>query len=225
MGGTLSRTEVRELDRRASEEFGVPSIILMENAGRSAAEVLLSLGGGNRVVICCGKGNNGGDGLVIARHLELHGREVRILLFCRPQELQGDARTNYEIVVRSRLPLSLPIANAPDETVLAAELRWADWIVDALLGTGLQGPARPPLDRVIDLINASGKPALAVDLPSGLDCDTGRPLGATVRATHTVTFVAPKRGFIEDAAKEWLGQLHVIGIGAPWALLREFGVD
>src|SRR5206468_4557109 len=101
----LTRDEVRQVDRRAIEEFGVPGVVLMENAGRGAAEVLLSLGVRGPVVICCGKGNNGGDGFVIARHLDLHAVPVRLLLFARPEELTGDAAVNCQIIAKSGLPL------------------------------------------------------------------------------------------------------------------------
>jgi NAD(P)H-hydrate epimerase len=216
----LTRDEVRALDRRAIEEFGVPGVVLMENAGRGAAEVLLSLGVNGRVTICAGKGNNGGDGFVIARHLDLHGLEVRVLLFARPEELTGDAAINYRILVASGLPIAVCPDATLDDAALQAEMARSAWLVDALFGTGLAGPIRAPLDRVIAAINASGVPVLAVDIPSGLDCDTGLPLGPCVRARHTVTFVAQKKGFANPAAKEWLGAVSVAHIGAPRALLN-----
>jgi NAD(P)H-hydrate epimerase len=212
----LSRAEVREIDRRAIEEYGVPGIVLMENAGRGAAEVLRSLGISGRVVICCGKGNNGGDGFVIARHLDNAGVPVHVWLFAKPEELTGDAAISFHVI--SRTPL--PIAVGFDETALRQELGTAAWIVDALFGTGLIGPVRQPFDRIIATINESPAPVFAVDIPSGLDCDNGQPLGATIRAKHTVTFVAPKKGFAEPAAQEWLGQVHVVDIGAPRVLLK-----
>jgi len=214
----LTRAQVRDIDRRASEEFGVPGVVLMENAGRGAAEFLLSLGVNGPVVICCGKGNNGGDGFVVARHLDNHGALVRVLLFARPEELTGDAAVNYRILQRSGLPLRVQ----PDLAELEGELAAAAWVVDALFGTGLSGAVRPPLDRIIAAVNASGKPVLAIDIPSGLDCDTGLSLGATIRATHTITFVAPKAGFANPAAQEWLGQVQVADIGAPRSLLNRF---
>jgi NAD(P)H-hydrate epimerase len=214
----LSRDEVRAVDRRAIEDYGVPGVVLMENAGRGAAEVLLRLGVRGPVTICAGKGNNGGDGFVIARHLDLHQVPTRVLVFARPEELAGDAAINCRIVQKSGLPLAF---FGPDvqEPTLQRELATAEWLVDALFGTGLTGAVRPPFDRVIAALNASAGHVLAVDIPSGLDCDTGLPLGPTVRADHTVTFVAPKKGFAEPAAREWLGQVHVVGIGAPRAAL------
>ncbi len=217
----LSREEVRELDRRAIEEFGVPGVVLMENAGRGVAEVLVGLGCRGPVVICCGKGNNGGDGFVIARHLDNRSIPVRVLLFARPEDLTGDAAVNYQIIARSDLPVELYAGDFWDESALQGHLTKADWIVDALFGTGLTGSVRKPLDRVIAAINASRAHVLAVDIPSGLDCDTGQPLGPTVRAEHTVTFVAEKKGFANASAKEWIGQVHVVDIGAPRPLLQE----
>jgi NAD(P)H-hydrate epimerase len=212
----LTRAQVRNLDRRATVEFGVPSVVLMENAGRGAAEVLLSLGAVGPVLICCGKGNNGGDGFVIARHLDAAGLAVQVLLFAAPAELTGDAGINRRIAQLS----GLPIACQPSGRELAEHLAAAAWVVDALFGTGLQGPVRAPFDQIITAINASGKPVLAVDLPSGLDCDTGLSPGPTIRASHTVTFVAPKAGFANPAASQWLGQVHVRGIGAPRVLAK-----
>src|SRR5207302_5011864 len=136
---TWTRAEVREIDRRAIEEFGVPGVVLMENAGRGAAGVLLSLGIGGPVLICCGKGNNGGDGFVIARHLDNRGVGVRVLLFARPEELTGDAAINFRIIERS----GLPIVIQPDPAALAGELAPTAWVVDALFGTGLTGGVRP----------------------------------------------------------------------------------
>jgi NAD(P)H-hydrate epimerase len=210
---TLTRAQVRELDRRAIEEFGVPGVVLMENAGRGATEVLMRLNSERRpVVIVCGKGNNGGDGFVIARHLDIHGWAVSVVQCAPVAELTGDAAIMQRIAAKAQLSAA----------VHAEE--YGGWIVDALFGTGLTGPLREPYDRIVADINASGAKVLAVDIPSGLDCDTGQPLGPTVRADHTVTFVAPKAGFANPAAKEWLGEVHVVGIGAPRKLLEEYGI-
>jgi NAD(P)H-hydrate epimerase len=217
----LARDQVRELDRRAIEEYGVPGSVLMENAGRGVAELLCTLGVNGKVVVCCGKGNNGGDGFVIARHLDNRRIPISVLLFARPQELTGDAATAYRIIAMSELPISIfdrPTI-APD--LLRRELAGADWIVDALCGTGLRGPMRAPLDEPANAINISGARVLAVDLPSGLDCDTGEPLGPTVRANHTATFVALKKGFANPSAAPWFGQVHVVDIGAPRKLVEE----
>ena len=214
----LTRAQLRELDRRAIDDFGVPGIVLMENAGRGAAEVLLRLGVRGRVVICCGKGNNGGDGFVIARHLANRSVPVQALLFCPPEELTGDAAINQRIVARLKLPLTVFAGAELALPAVARELAAAEWVVDALFGTGLRGAVRSPLDRVIEAINACPARVLAVDIPSGLDCDTGQPLGATVRAAHTATFAAWKVGFANPEARAWLGKVHLVDIGVPCPL-------
>jgi NAD(P)H-hydrate epimerase len=221
----LSRHQVRELDRRAIEEFGVPGVVLMENAGRGVAELMVRLGIRGPVIICCGKGNNGGDGFVIARHLDIHQVPVRIHLFGRAAELTGDAAVMHDIVARTKLPLSIHAGPQVGADELRREFDSADWIVDALFGTGLSGPVRPPFDRVIEMMNESHARMLAVDIPSGLDCDTGLPLGTTVKATCTATFVAMKKGFANAASQQWVGQVHVVGIGAPRQLVESYGEE
>jgi len=212
ISGFLTRAQVRAFDKHAIEHLGIPSVVLMENAGRGVAQVLHALGIRGPVVIACGKGNNGGDGLVIARHLANAGCDVSVLLFARPDELSPDAAIQWNIVQKMRLPAQ--IASQPlDEVTLAATFAKAEWIVDALFGTGLTGPVRSPFDRIITLINGSPARVLAVDIPSGLDADTGEPLGPTIRAEHTVTFVAPKLGFRNPAAAAFTGQVHVADIG------------
>ena len=223
----LSRDEVRSLDRRAIEEYGMAGIVLMENAGRNAAGVIDSLWPGRAVCIACGKGNNAGDGFVIARHLELLGHDVRLLLAASPNELAGDAAANFRIAERAEIPIvdlstagSLAWQDALAEGIASAEVV----LVDALLGTGAQGPPRGTLAVAIAAINAvrSGSPrtrVVAIDLPSGLDCDTGRAAGACVRADATVTFVARKLGFDSPEADRFTGTIHVVGIGVPKKLL------
>ena len=216
----LTRDEVRKIDRRAIEELGLPGIVLMENAGRGAAELLIELGIDGPVIVTAGKGNNGGDGFVIARHLEIHGFEVRVLLFADPLELAGDALTNYRVL--NAAGTQIRNSAGADPSGWKVVLRTGSWIVDALLGTGTRGSVREPFGTVIEQINASGVRVLAVDLPSGLDCDTGQPLGPCVRAAHTATFVAPKRGFDAPGAAAFTGQVHVIDIGVPRCLLEAF---
>lgn len=209
----MTRDEVRAFDRHAIEQIGIPAAVLMENAGRGAADLLQSLGIHGPVVICCGKGNNGGDGLVMARHLANAGVRVSILLCADPATLSPDAVIQWNIVQKIDLPRRV-WTNAPvDDSTLAGPFARGDWIVDALFGTGLNGPVRSPFDRVIEAINAIPAHIFAVDIPSGLDCDTGRPLGRTVRAEHTATFVAPKVGFNNRASLAYTGRVHVVDIG------------
>lgn len=220
----IRREASRRIDRRAIEEYGIPGLVLMENAGRGMADVLERLEIAGPVVICCGRGNNAGDGFVIARHLDLRGYEVRVLVWGDPSRLSGDAEANFKIVQKSDIPLVL-FGDGHDPALLENHLASAAWIVDALLGTGARGEPRPPLDAVIDQMNAAGAPKLAVDLPSGLDCDTGQAAAHTIRASHTCTFVARKTGFLAPGAETYIGQIHVLDIGAPRRLVQEILAD
>ncbi|HVU88790.1 MAG TPA: NAD(P)H-hydrate epimerase [Pirellulales bacterium] len=217
---TLNRRQSQEVDRRAVAEYGMAGLVLMENAGRGTVDVLCRLGIAGPVVVCCGRGHNGGDGFVIARHLDLRGHAVRVGLWCDPASLQGDAAANYAILARSGVPIDV-FGNQYDAACLAALLDGAAWIVDALLGTGSHGDPRPPMDAVIDALNAHSAAKLAVDLPSGLDGDTGAVSRHTIRAAHTCTFVAQKPGFLMPGAAAYTGQVHVLDIGAPRKLIEE----
>jgi NAD(P)H-hydrate epimerase len=223
----LSRDEVRELDRRAIEGYGVPGIVLMENAGRGCAELLMRLNPDRKpVVILCGPGNNGGDGFVIARHLDNHGWPVDVHVIAKSNHTPGDADVNFDILFTAGISFTLynpEHLGVPQRDFLFRRIRQSGtWLVDALFGTGLTRPLGPPFDELVAQVNASGNPVLAVDLPSGLDCDTGEPLGPTIRATHTATFVAPKKGFLNPKSRDWTGAVHVIDIGAPRKLVDEF---
>lgn len=205
----LSRNEARAIDKKAMEVYGVPGIVLMENAGRGIAEYILSLKPQGKITICCGKGNNGGDGYVIARHLDNHNLPIEILCFATPEDIQGDARINYDIAVNAKLPLT-HVQNT--DTDLFTD---SAYIIDGLLGSGLQGEVQAPFDGIINAINQAHKKVLAIDIPSGLDCDTGQPLGTAIHADHTLTMVAPKQGFTASEAKSHVGQVEVVDIGLP----------
>jgi NAD(P)H-hydrate epimerase len=216
----LSRAEVQEVDRRAIEDFGMSGLVLMENAGRGCVDTLCELGCHGPVVVVCGNGNNAGDGFVIARHLDLREVRVKTILLRPADRLRGDAAANYSILSRGRVPI-VDLSRQFDPGAFDAELRGAEWIVDALLGTGGAGAPRPPMDAAIRRMNASSAKCLAVDLPSGLDCDTGEPAEPTIRADHTCTFVAAKTGFTNPKAVAHLGQVHIIDIGAPGRLIAD----
>ena len=216
----LNREQSRQLDQEAVERYGMPSLLLMENAGRGLADTLERLGIAGPVVLCCGRGNNAGDGFVLARHLDLRGHAVRVLFWGQREQLRGDAAVNFEILAKSHFPIET-FGETHDAVRLQAALADAAWIVDALLGTGVQGEPRPPLDAVIDALNAAAAPILAVDVPTGLDCDTGRASTHTIRAAHTCTFATAKPGFLVPEAGPYVGQLHVLDIGAPRKLLQE----
>lgn len=217
----FNREQSRRVDELAIRKYGISGLALMENAGRGAVDVLKQIGIMGPIAICCGRGNNGGDGFVMARHLQARGYEVQVLLFAEPSTLAGDAATNFAIIEK----LGLPILR-PSTTELDSALAGAGCIIDALLGTGSHGEPRPPVDAAIAAINQhSNSLIVAVDLPSGLDCDTGAAASNTIRATHTITFVASKPGFFIPAAKPFVGELHVVDLGLPPALLDEIAAS
>jgi ADP-dependent NAD(P)H-hydrate dehydratase / NAD(P)H-hydrate epimerase len=196
----------RALDEWAIAERGIPSLDLMERAGAGLANVVLGLGPRGRVAVVCGKGNNGGDGLVCARHLRQHGLDVDVLLLADPGELRGDAWANYD-----RLPGPEP------QPFTEQALSGAGLIVDAILGTGSGGAPREPAAGAIDAINRAGQTAtvVACDVPSGADASTGEVAGSAVRADATATFHAGKPGLWISPGKTHTGELHVIEIGIP----------
>jgi len=228
----LNREQSRQVDTLAIERYGMTGLVLMENAGRGAAEIIRriyineyrALG---PIVICCGKGNNGGDGFVVARHLDMHRVPVRVLLFADPAKLAGDAASNYEIIRRADIPIEVfnPAYGALDTMRLGLSIFDARIIVDALLGTGSRGELLPPFNQLLELIHRLTTCKVALDIPSGLDCDTGEAAAHTIRADHTLTFVARKPGFLQASAQEYVGKVHVVDIGVPRKLLEELSSE
>ena len=216
----LTREQSRQVDRIAIEHFGIPGVVLMENAGRGCAEILLHVYRvTERVVICAGKGNNGGDGFVIARHLSNAGINVRVLLFAQPDDLKGDAAINFGIIEKMEIPIRAMADANPEQ--IDQSLNDAEWIVDTLLGTGVTGEVQEPYYSAIEAMNRSGKPILAIDLPSGLDCNTGEVLGVAVKARTTATCVSLKTGFTHEEAHHYVGEeIHIIDIGIPKSLFE-----
>ena len=214
---TFSRAQIRRVDEVAIQQWGVPGTVLMENAGRGVADVMCEVGIEGRVVIACGKGNNGGDGFVIARHLHLRGFPAEVLLCCDEDALDGDAREMFAFLKRTEVPIH-SLSSVGD---LQQHFLSADWLVDALLGTGATGNPRPPLSEVITVMNATMAMRMAVDVPSGLDCDTGTFSEPTFRANHTCTFVGLKHGFTKESALPFLGEIHCLDIGIPWNAVQQ----
>jgi NAD(P)H-hydrate epimerase len=213
----LTRDQSRRVDHIAIVEYQMPGIVLMENASRGAADVamrMLSSTSTATVGIVCGSGNNGGDGLAMARHL--HNRGVLVTIFhpTDASKLSPDAAVNCRIVER------MPIRKVPATAESIRGFR-CDLLIDAVLGTGPSEPLRPETARLVDAMNANPAPKLAVDVPTGLDCDTGLPLGVAVRATRTATFVAEKVGFAFDHARRYTGQVEVIDIGCPVEVITQ----
>lgn len=222
MSPVLTREQVRQVDRIATEEYGILGIVLMENAGRNATSIILDAlargkdweptGPIDRVVIFCGTGNNAGDGFVVARHLVNARINVLVALAADPQRLAPDAAVNHRICASMKIPMV---------EADACELTQRDLVVDALLGTGFRGQVREPPAGLIHRINEAPKAGvIAIDVPSGLDCDQGVPSNATVVADATVTFVANKIGFLKDEAHPYVGRVYVVDIGAPSSILE-----
>lgn len=215
----MSREQVRAVDSWAINTLGVPGVVLMENAGRSCAELVVDKLANKtepKVCIFCGTGNNGGDGYVIARHLINNGFKVIVVICGDRGKIRGDAKINLGILERlgqSVQQLELKADNINDS--IKAYAQDADMFVDGLFGTGLAGQLRDEYIQLIEGINVLDKPTLAIDIPSGMDCDTGRMLGAAIKATYTVTFVAVKTGFtVSEAVREYTGEIFVASIGA-----------
>ncbi len=209
----LDREQVRELDRWAVEQGRVPSLLLMENAGRGAAEaVAAEVPPRGDVLVVCGPGNNGGDGFVLARRLMTLGRRARVVLLQEPERYAGDAKTNLE-AWRALGGELLVASNAREVNNL--RLEDAALIVDAMFGTGLCRPLSGHYARAVDRLNQAGRPCVALDLPSGLDADTGRIWGCCVRARRTLTFAHLKVGLLSSNGLAHAGRVRVIDIGIP----------
>jgi NAD(P)H-hydrate epimerase len=220
----LTGTQMKELDAQAMEAFGIPSLILMENAGRSIAEEiadrLLDLRG-RRVTVVCGKGNNGGDGLVVARHLLQRGAQVESFVLGSPDALSPETSTQAKILESSGATLTYLTRDA-ELPALDAALAWAELIVDALLGIGVRGPLRGLYKRAIEWINAAQGFTVSVDLPSGLDADSGHVNGVCVEADVTVTLELLKLGLLLYPGRRYVGELLVGAIGYPPQLKAAF---
>lgn len=215
----LSCANARALDQAAMEEYGIPGLTLMENAAVGAARLINRIAqgqkGASNVRVLAGPGNNGGDGWAIARLLVKDGLSVVVHSLGEPRA-NSDAATNAQ---RARA-IGVPV----QETLSHSDLTPNTIVVDSLFGTGLTRPTEGHAAAWITLVNEAETAAvLAIDSPSGLDADSGEPLGATVRATHTVTFVAPKCGFLQAGAAQWCGVIHTCDIGTPAALLTRLG--
>ncbi|MFT3786132.1 MAG: NAD(P)H-hydrate epimerase [Tepidisphaeraceae bacterium] len=216
----LTRKQVRAVDAIAISKYGLPGIVLMENAARAVAHAANEMlaGAGRTVLIVCGGGNNGGDGYAAARHLHNLGQRVALLPVKSPDELTGDALTNWRVASAMGIPKLPARVQTLDADV--------DLIIDAVFGTGLNAAPRDFAAEMIERISTNGAPVLAVDLPSGLDCDAGQPLGrACVRAAQTVTFVAEKIGFANPTSHDYTGEIVVADIGCPREIIEQVLAD
>jgi len=219
----VTAEQMQELDRKAIETYRIPGILLMENAGRGAAETILTSFPDlpqKRIVIIAGKGNNGGDGFVIARHLLNRGITVKVILLTDPKSLRGDAETNHYIFHRMKGEI-LPAPSSKDYQKIKRDIEKSDLLIDAIFGTGLDAEVRGYYREVIDHLNALHKPMVAIDIPSGLNANTGKPLGTAIRADLTITFGLPKVGLLISPGTHYVGSLKVVDIGIPKPLVEE----
>ncbi|SMD13159.1 NAD(P)H-hydrate dehydratase [Sporomusa malonica] len=215
--------EMREIDRSAIHDYGIPGAVLMENAGVAVVrqlEIIIEPISERKFCILAGKGNNGGDGYVIARHLVNQGGKVKVFLLGEKAAVSGDARINLDIIDRMGIDI-IEITTERDWDKIKVAATFADCLVDALLGTGFRGEIDGEMALLIDIINDAGKLVVAVDIPSGVDADTGRVCGKAVQASHTVTFGLPKPGLFLYPGAEYAGELTVADIGIPAAIIVE----
>ena len=226
----LSRAKVREVDAVAIDEYSLPGIVLMENAGRNASEAIVRLFDSisdQNVVVLVGPGNNGGDGLVIARYLELAGAKVRVVLASPPQRFRGDSLTNLEIIKRSginQVCLAGAVAVKWQNALLSATC-----LIDAILGTGAtdaaRGDSKVAIESILGRMKIDPRPrVISIDVPSGFDCDRGVPCGPCVCANETLTFVASKQGFKTNGAEIYTGRIQIVDIGVPQVVRNRFGL-
>jgi NAD(P)H-hydrate epimerase len=213
----VTANEMQQMDRLTIESFGIPGMVLMENAGRGATHFFLDQfkdAGNKRIGVVAGRGNNGGDGFVIARYLSQKKMRVTVYLLSESHRVKGDAAANLNFLG----PLKVPVKEIPDQesflrykTAMAHEAVW----IDAILGTGLKSDVKGFFKDVIDFINDSGKPVFSVDIPSGLNSETGQPCGTCIRADATATFAFAKTGHILFPGADYTGNLEVVDIGIP----------
>ncbi len=212
---------MRRLDEAATRDHAIPSLLLMENAGRSVCEVISREYEPCKVLVLVGKGNNGGDGLVVARHLVNRGYKVEVALLEDPAKLKADPLLNFTIVRKMKIPC-IQLAEIATEEEALALCRKEDLVVDAIFGIGLNSPVGGVFETVIRALNKSGKPVVSLDIPSGLDADTGWVHGVAVKAAWTVALALPKAGFYENEGPQHTGEIEVVDIGLPHQMLQPF---
>lgn len=219
----VTAAEMKALDTAAIEDYGISGLVLMENAGRQVVDLIRRVTGdvrGRIVAVFTGKGNNGGDGYVAARHLLNMGAEVKVLSLVNTGEITGDAAVNFEIW--RKMGQKVYTVNQGDgSNIVRLALLNTDLIVDAVYGTGFKGKMSEKAGRIVEVLNKSGKPIVAVDVPSGLEADTGRVNGPCVRANYTVTFGLPKLGMFLEPGADYTGEITVADISLPGVLIEK----
>jgi len=222
---TVTVDQMREVDRLMVEEYGIGLLQMMENVGRNLARLAADLAGGTlgeRFLVLAGRGNNGGGGLAAARHLSNMGGEVRVLMATAMGDLSDAPARQASTLIR--MGLTLREASTASEPLLTRVFREAHLIIDALVGYSLTGAPRGQFVSLIQSANASGKPVLSLDVPSGVDAGSGRVYEPSIRATATLTLALPKTGLASPVVRERLGELYLADIGVPPALYRHLGL-
>lgn len=219
----VTAEEMRALDERAIRQLGIPGVVLMENAGLQVIKLIQNILGnpkGKRILILAGKGNNGGDGFVVARHLVNLGAEVKVLIVANPEEINGDAKINLDILQRMGHKV-YSVVNANSLNIVRIAGIYSDLIVDAIYGTGFAGAVTEHVGKIIDLVNDSRRPIVAIDIPSGVEANTGKVQSKAIKATHTVTFALPKLGLFLEPGAALTGQLTIADISIPKSMVEE----
>jgi len=203
---------MQKIDKKSTEKYGIPSLILMENAAIASAFCVLQMLKKNqrRVTILCGQGNNGGDGFACARHLINHGIKIKVYFSGKKEKLSDEAVVNYQILRKVGQRIL-----KPKPSLLKKELKNTDLIVDALLGIGIAKRVREPIFTIIELLNASEKPILSLDVPSGINATSGKVCGIAIQAVRTVTFGLLKKGLLSLEARKYAGKVVVGDISLP----------
>lgn len=221
----VTAEEMQAMDRRTIDSYGIPGQVLMENAGRGATRMLMQLYPdirGKRVAVLAGRGNNGGDGFVMARYLSAYGARTTVYLLGRSEGVKGDAAANLKLLQ----PIDVDVVELPSQEAFdrhRVDLRHCDLLIDAILGTGLKQDVRGYFRSVIEFVNAAGRPVFSVDIPSGLDSETGQPHGICIRADATATFAFAKTGQLIHPGMEMTGRLGIVDIGIPKHIVEEIG--
>ncbi len=208
----VTAQQIQRIDQLAIEKYGIPSVVLMENAGRALAEAIRQRQASGTVIVLCGTGNNGGDGFVAARHLVQMGFDVQVVVIGHEGQLKPDARINFNILQKLKYPLVMTSHISPGVITACSA---ADVIVDAIFGVGLNRNIGEPYAAFIKAINDTATFTVAADIPSGLDATTGQIYGCCVRADQTVTFSRAKQGCLREAGPRYSGKLNVADIGIP----------
>jgi hydroxyethylthiazole kinase-like uncharacterized protein yjeF len=218
---SITAEQMKKVDKAAIDEFGIPSLVLMENAGRAASDIAYNMliDKKNRVICICGKGNNGGDGFVCTRHLINKGINVLVFLTCSRNKLKGDAKINFSILEKMNASI-YELTKEDNFANLENEIINSELVVDAIFGIGITGKIKEPYSKIIEIINKNKNKVLALDIPSGLDATEGISLGSCIKADKTITFAACKAGLVKNQGLEYSGKIIVADISIPKQLLK-----